>query len=236
MAETCRAPRTRGYRKKERTRRQLVAAGLHVLAHKGHGLTVSDVVAEAGVSNGTFYNYFTDRDDLIEAVVAHTALDLVTAAAEAPIEDAARRFAVATTRVLVHARDDEDWARVILRLVGRPGASVDLSRYLREDLAMGHAQGRFDTGPDDATLDLIGGLVIMTIRRMLDGQAGPDTPQQAVARGLRTLGVQATEARALAAEAEVVEKEARRAASSSEGSRSRGGVPGAPRRAPKGAK
>jgi len=207
MVDTSQAPRTRGYRKKERTRRLLVAAGLRVLAHKGHGLTVSDVVVEAGVSNGTFYNYFADRDELIEAVVAETALDLVAAAAEAPIEDAARRFALATTRMLLRARDDEDWARAILRLVGRPGASVDLNRYLREDISMGHAQGRFDTGADEATLDLISGLVIMTIRRMLEGQAGPDTLQQAVARGLRTLGVEAAEARALAAEAEVFERE-----------------------------
>ncbi len=104
--------------------------------------------------------------------------------------------------MLLHARDDQDWARVLLRLVGRPGASIDLSRYLREDLEEGHAQGRFDAAPDDATLDLVAGLVIMTIRRMVEGQAAPDTPHQAVARGLRTLGVDATEARALAVEAE----------------------------------
>ena len=58
MAEGAREPRTRGYRKKERTRRQLVSAGLRVLAEKGQGLTVSDVVTAAEVSNGTFYNYF----------------------------------------------------------------------------------------------------------------------------------------------------------------------------------
>jgi AcrR family transcriptional regulator len=44
---------TRGHRKKEKTRRQLVAAGLRVLADKGEALTVSDVAAEADVSNGT---------------------------------------------------------------------------------------------------------------------------------------------------------------------------------------
>ncbi len=201
MMDETRAPQTRGYRKKERTRRQLVAAGQRVLAEKGHGLTVSDVVAEADVSNGTFYNYFADREDLIEAVAEHTALALAADAAERPIEDAARRFAFATMRMLLHARDDETWARVLLRLVGRPGAGVDLSRYLREDLAEGHAQGRFDDEPDDATLDQVAGLVIMTIRRMVEGQARPDAPQQAVARGLRTLGVDAAEAAALADEA-----------------------------------
>jgi AcrR family transcriptional regulator len=178
-----------------------VAAGLRVMAEKGHGLTVSDVVAEAGVSNGTFYNYFANLETLIEAVTEHSALSLAAAAAAEPIEDPARRFAVATTRVLLHARADEAWARVLLRLVGRPGPGVDLARYLREDLAEGFAQGRFDAGPDDATLDQVTGLVVMTIRRMLEGQAAADAPQQAVACGLRTLGLHASEATALAAEA-----------------------------------
>jgi AcrR family transcriptional regulator len=196
-----REPRTRGYRKKERTRRQLIAAGVRVLAKKGQGLTVSDVVAEAEVSNGTFYNYFADRDELIEAVATHSALSLAAAAAEEPIEDPARRFAVATTRVLLRARDDETWARVTLRLASRPGSSMDLSRYLREDLAEGYAQGRFDTGPDDAALDQVTGLIMMTIRRMIEGQARVDAPQKAVQRGLRALGMDATEAAELAAEA-----------------------------------
>ena len=203
MENEPREPRTRGYRKKERTRRQLIAAGLRVLAEKGHGLTVSDVVAEAEVSNGTFYNYFADREELLEALAEHSALSLAAAAAQERIDDAARRFAVATTRVLLRASEDDTWARVMLRLVSRPGSGVDLSRYLREDLAEGFAQGRFDVGPDDATLDQVAGLIIMTIRRIVEGNAAPDAPQQAVQRGLRALGVDEIESAQLATEAAV---------------------------------
>ncbi|MEM7411347.1 MAG: TetR/AcrR family transcriptional regulator [Myxococcota bacterium] len=213
MPDTSGARRTRGHKKKERTRRQLVEAGLRVLASKGQGLTVSDVVAEADVSNGTFYNYFADREVLLEALAEHTALSLAAAAAREPIEDPARRFAMATTRVLLHAREDETWARVMLRLLGRPGSGIELARYLREDLADGAASGRFDFAPepgrsgadgvlpDDATLDQVTGLVAMTIRRMVEGHAAPDAPEQAVQRGLRALGVDAREAAALAADA-----------------------------------
>jgi AcrR family transcriptional regulator len=197
-----REPRTRGYRKKERTRRQLIDAGLRVLAEKGQGLTVSDVVAEAEVSNGTFYNYFTDREHLLEAVAEHSALALAAAAAKEPVADPARRFALATARVLQRAREDETWARVMLRLTNiHSHAKVDIGRYLREDLAEGFAQGRFDTGPDDAALDQVAGLILMTIRRMVDGEAGPDAPQQAVQRALRALGVAGAEVAELAAEA-----------------------------------
>jgi AcrR family transcriptional regulator len=201
MAEGSAEPRTRGYRKKERTRRQLIEAGLRALAEKGHGLTVSDVVAAAEVSNGTFYNYFADRDDLIEALAEHSALSLAAAAAREPIEDPARRFAVATTRVLRRASEDDTWARVVLRLVSRPGSGVDLARYLREDLEQGAALGRFEVGPDDATLDQVAGLIVMTIRRIVEGGAAPDVAQQAVRRGLRALGVGEIEAAQVAAEA-----------------------------------
>ena len=69
MTKEAREPRTRGHKKKERTRRHLIAAGLRVLGEKGHGLTVSDVVAEAEVSNGTFYNYFPDKQAVLRELV-----------------------------------------------------------------------------------------------------------------------------------------------------------------------
>lgn len=178
-----------------------MAAGLRVLADKGQGLTVSDVVSEAEVSNGTFYNYFADRDELLEALAEHSALSLAAAAAKEPIEDPARRFALATMRVLVHASQDDTWARVMLRLVSRPDSGVDFSRYLRDDLSEGLAEGRFEVGPDDTTLDQVTGLIAMTIRRMVEGKASPRTPEDAVRRGLRALGVSAAEAEQLAAEA-----------------------------------
>ena len=201
MTEDTREPRTRGHRKREKTRRQLVAAGLRVLAEKGEGLTVSDVVAEADVANGTFYNYFVDREALFEALAEHLALSLAAAAAREPVADPAHRFALATSRVLLRATEDLTWARVMLRLASRPGTGVELSRYLREDLAEGLAQGRFDSGPDDTTLDQVAGLIIMTIRRIAEGHARPDAPQRAVERGLRALGVAPGEAAEIAEEA-----------------------------------
>ena len=105
--------------------------------------------------------------------------------------------------MLLRAREDDTWARVLLRLVSRPGSGVDLARYLREDLEEGFAQGRFDVGPDDATLDQVVGLIIMTIRRIVEGNAAPDAPQQATRRGLRALGLDEIESAQLAAEAAV---------------------------------
>jgi len=200
MAGESSTPQTRGHRKREKTRRQLVGAGLRVLAEKGEGFTVSDVVAQADVSNGTFYNYFVDREELLDALAEQLALSLATATAGESIADPARRFALATARMIQHAVKDDVWARVVLRLGSRPGAALSLDRYLREDLAEGHAKGRFDVGPEDAALDQVTGLVLMTIRRVVERKAQPDAPRRAVERGLRALGVAPDEASTLAAE------------------------------------
>ncbi len=194
-------PATRGHRKREKTRRSLVAAGLRVLAEKGESLAVSDVTAEAEVANGTFYNYFPDREALLDALAEHLVLTLAEAAAREPHEDPALRFAVASGRVLRRAVEDPTWGRVVLRLVNRPSVHRNIDRYLREDLAAGFDAGCFDTGPDDATLDQVLGLLLMTIRRIVEGRAQPDAPRLAVERGLRALGLGSGEAREIAARA-----------------------------------
>jgi AcrR family transcriptional regulator len=195
--------RSRGHKKKERTRNQLIAAGVQALAEKGEALTISDVVAKAEVSNGTFYNYFADRDELIDALAENS---LVTLAAQAAVnseqEDPARRFAFATHLVLRRALEDPTWGRAILRLADH-GRSSDreILRYMGEDLATGLEQGRFAFGPDDITVDLLTGFIGMAIRRIVRGDARPDHIERMLARALTTLGIAEEEAAEIAAEA-----------------------------------
>jgi AcrR family transcriptional regulator len=60
-------------------RQSLLDAARRVLARRGYeGTTARDIVAEAGVSTGTLYNYFAGKDDLIEALSEEViATDLV---------------------------------------------------------------------------------------------------------------------------------------------------------------
>jgi AcrR family transcriptional regulator len=194
---------SRGHKKRARTRNQLIDAGVQVLARKGESLTISDVVAEAQVSNGTFYNYFADRDELIDALAEHS---LVSLAARSAIQmtdkDPTRRFAFATLRVLKCATEDPIWGRAVLRLAGnRRSLPHEMHRYLREDLATGFDEGRFEVGPDKITLDLITGLIWMSIRRIVRGDAGPDHAERVLTRALTTLGVSKDEATILATNA-----------------------------------
>ncbi|MEM7286752.1 MAG: TetR/AcrR family transcriptional regulator [Actinomycetota bacterium] len=189
---------TRGHRKRARTRALLVEAGLLVLATRGDTMTVTDVVTEAGVSNGTFYNYFDDIDDLILVLAEHVGVSIAEAAAAEPIEDPAERFADATARLLVMAEVDPTWGRAFLQVAARPGSAQDMLRHARADLERGHRERRFTIGPEPAALDQLSGLVVMTIRRMVEGRSDRGTIAAAVSRGLESLGRGRDEANALA--------------------------------------
>lgn len=59
-------------RKTDRTRLKLLAAAADLLAGEGDvvALRVADVASGAGLAHGTFYRYFADRREIVEAVVA----------------------------------------------------------------------------------------------------------------------------------------------------------------------
>jgi AcrR family transcriptional regulator len=57
---------------REERRRQIVEAAMTVFSKKGfHAANVSDVAAEAGVSQGTIYGYVDSKDDLLKAALLH---------------------------------------------------------------------------------------------------------------------------------------------------------------------
>jgi AcrR family transcriptional regulator len=63
------SPRRLRGRKAEQTRQRLIEAGLVLLSARGFRETsVDDITAAAGVSHGTFYRYFSNREDLLQAL------------------------------------------------------------------------------------------------------------------------------------------------------------------------
>lgn len=84
---------------KHQRRAQLVAAATEAFARQGVAATsVADIVRDAGVAQGTFYLYFTSKDDVILAVVAGVAETMLTSlqgrldTAEMPAKDRLRAF------------------------------------------------------------------------------------------------------------------------------------------------
>lgn len=76
------APSKREQLKEER-RRQILEAALAVFSQKGyHATNVSDVAAQAGVSQGTIYWYFDSKDELFEAAILFAFMDFGEASLE----------------------------------------------------------------------------------------------------------------------------------------------------------
>ncbi|WP_198347586.1 TetR/AcrR family transcriptional regulator [Nocardia terrae] len=56
----------------ERRRAELITAAYELLVTRGfRAIGVDDIATAAGVSHGTFYNYFTSKLDILDAVIDH---------------------------------------------------------------------------------------------------------------------------------------------------------------------
>lgn len=195
---------TRGHKKKARTRARLIASAIEVIATQGEQFSIGEITARAGVSHGTFYNYFEDRDALIAAVVPEVLTAFAVESAELVHEqDPAVRFAVITALALQRAVIAPDETRLLLRLDAVQRAIVEAQAMdpLRDDLAAGFESDRFLVGPDAATLDVIVGTLLFASRRIVEEAVAPHYPVGVVAQLLRSLGVPSDEASELAEQA-----------------------------------
>jgi AcrR family transcriptional regulator len=72
----CEVPETRTQRRRRRTNRALLDAGVDVIAEVGLAkLTISSITEAADVALGSFYNHFEDRDHYLRVLFIENAMD-----------------------------------------------------------------------------------------------------------------------------------------------------------------
>src|SRR5512137_1714014 len=77
------AARPRWERRKEARPAELLAAALELFVEKGYaGTRLDDVAQRAGVSKGTLYLYFENKEDLFKAVVRESVVTLISETAD----------------------------------------------------------------------------------------------------------------------------------------------------------
>jgi hypothetical protein len=114
--------------------------------------------------------------------------------------DPATRFARITARALEAAIDAPATMRMVSRLdaLQRVLLVDGPLAHLRQDLADGHAMGRFTDPPDDGTVDVLLGALLLAARRIVEGETAADYRRTVIRRLLQALGVEAVEAGRLA--------------------------------------
>lgn len=186
-------------------RKRLVETAIIVFAQKGIGASViPEVVAAAGVSQGSFYNYFSTNEELLAAVGEELSNEMVQLieSAVGGIEDPALRVATAVRSYLHLARS----YRVLARFLASAGLHLggeksSVYEHLSQDLKEGQKRGSFDEMPPDIAMDLVRGAGLAAIHRIANGRIAKDYPEKIVQAVLRSLGVTAAAAARLTATA-----------------------------------
>jgi len=156
--------------RRARMRRKLVESALLVFAEKGvDSSVIEDVIAAAGVSRGTFYNYFRTNQEILVAAIeelGNELVDMIESRVEA-LPSPAERLFTGLRLYLGAAGRFPLFARFITR-VGPQAVGPDnlVYKYIPIHLAEGIKAGEFVDAPVGVTLDMIVGAGLVAVARI----------------------------------------------------------------------
>lgn len=185
-----------------RTRAALLDAALRIFARKGAGAaSIQEITDEAGVANGTFYNYFRSREELVEAASLRLAsrFEDQVAASNAAVGDPAERLSLGSRRFILQALADPVWGAAILRVWATTSVlKAKTAEHMLADLRAGRRRGRFHYSSEAAAVDLVQGSVVAAMRTVLEERAGAEHACEVASLLLRAVGVSPVQADELA--------------------------------------
>jgi AcrR family transcriptional regulator len=189
-------------RRREATRRKLIDAARTLFASQGVGVTrISEITEAADVGIGSFYNHFTDKEELVDAVMSEVAEEqgAIVEAATGGFEDPAAVVAFAHAHFVRLARDDPSFGQLLIRLdASHRVMSKALGPRALRDIQGGIDSGRFTFTPAPAAVLATGGALLGTMRGVVDGVLDPDADRTHVVGVLRMLGLSNEDAEAAA--------------------------------------
>lgn len=159
-------------KRRSRTRTALIEAAKRLMSKRpGGGFSIDEVIREAVVARGSFYNHFAGIDALVEHTLTTVQDDLyacISASAEGST-DAPTILARGVATTLRFGYSSPSSARVLLHIepgLADPGAHG--SEQLSRTLALGLAGGQFKLPSLDVGVVSVLGICAMGLSRMLD--------------------------------------------------------------------
>lgn len=179
-------------------RKRLIAAAYEVMSVKGlEGSTIAEIIAEAGVGVGSFYNHFSSKEELARAVFSSRANEF--GAALEQIVRRAPNAAVATCyayrRLIEESERDKVWASFIVQLEPTMQMLDDMLRkYARVGLNIGIQEGILKIYNVEASITAIHAMEVAMVKSMLDGDITHKEAHQSAVFALKMFGVADDEA------------------------------------------
>lgn len=189
-------------RKAEQTRRRILEAAQKQMAQGGpESITIQAVTEGADIGQGTFYNYFKSRDELIDSVIVDVVenlgrrLDKLTAG----MPDAAEIYSFSLRHLMHTAVSDPVWGWFMVRLgIAQDGLLNALGPRASRDLQIGVDSGRFKINDVALASAMTFGSLLAVMHNYLDGDKKED-PSDAYAESLlRMVGISPEEAHEIA--------------------------------------
>jgi AcrR family transcriptional regulator len=190
-----------------RTRERLLQAGFELIGEGGaEGASIDALVARAGISKQTFYNHFSDRDQLTAALTLESRLVIqqAIAASNADVVDPVQRLARGVATYARQAVVNPFLAQFVARTTITRGLFDEGNRGLEEDIAAGVAQGRLQVDHQATAVMFVIGVTATLIAQITasdDGAGAEMQCREVLTMLLRALGCGGDEGRQIAAQA-----------------------------------
>jgi len=188
-------------RRRAETRAKLLESALLVFAQKGPHAVIEDVIAQAGMARGSFYNYFRTNDELLGEVASEINNELLRAIDPVALrsDDPAERLACGT-RMVLHAVMRFPLFGSFMARLPFPTANSSLLgvRFMARDVALGIAARRFRDISVRVAADMVVGVVLSAAYTVAREPLERDYPDACVRALLRALGLARGEAGRLA--------------------------------------
>lgn len=186
-----------------RTRAKLMSAARVIMGRQGiESTAISDITTEAGVAFGSFYNYFSSKEEVARAVFIDDSLALADMLDRATLPgiDIAEAVAANIRKTLHHGLSDPIWGWFLVQMAHSINdlAVTTIGLRLDRDLVKGARSGRFIVANIPATVDCIIGGFLYFLRHVLEGRQQPASIVGLVEFILCGLGIDRVEAQRIA--------------------------------------
>lgn len=165
-----------GRERRERMRAKLLNSIMVVCAGRpaNSPAVIDDVIRHAEVSRGTFYKYFNSLDEAISEAALKLADEMTVSCFSVydVLDDPVERTATGFQMFLMRALQDSDWAEFFVHIGVLSGENHVLIDMIKKDLRGGIETGDYVVPSLETAMDMLMGVKIEAMRRILRGEGG----------------------------------------------------------------